>query len=153
MTNFGIKERLIVALDLPSAKEALDLVALLGEEVSFYKIGWQLFLTGELPQLLRALRDKQFTYAVYRRDGSELLLDNRNDPHQMRNLVGDAKHADRLDHFRRMLKRRMQELGDGFEKCTWYREHWTHDRNILRGAKGGSHDLDALGAILRKYFA
>ena len=59
MTDSGIRDRLIVALDLPSAREALDLVALLGEDVSFYKIGWQLFLTGELPQLLRALRDKQ----------------------------------------------------------------------------------------------
>ena len=101
----------------------------------------------------RALRDKRFTYAVYRRDRSELLFDNRNDPYQTQNLAGDAKHADRLDHFRRMLKRRMQQLNDGFEKCTWYREHWTQDRNIIRGAKGGSHDLDALRAIVRKYFA
>lgn len=100
----------------------------------------------------RALRDKQFTYAVYRRDGAELLFDNRHDPYQRYNLAADANHAGRLDRFRQMLKRRMQELGDGFEKCTWYRDHWTQDRNVLRGAKGGSHDLDALRAIVRKYF-
>jgi hypothetical protein len=46
----------------------------------------------------------------------------------------------------------MEELGDGFEKCTWYRDRWTKDRNILRGAKGGSHDLGALAATLRKHF-
>jgi len=100
----------------------------------------------------RALRDKQFTYAVYRRDGSQLLFDNRNDPYQMQNLAGSAKHAERADHYRKMLKQRMEELDDDFEKCTWYREHWTRDRNILRGAKGGSHDLDALAAIVRRYF-
>lgn len=100
----------------------------------------------------RALRDKRFTYAVYRRDGAELLLDNLNDPYQKQNLLGDPKQADRLHDFRRMLKRRMEELGDGFEKCTWYRERWTKDRNILRGAKGGRHDLDALAATLRKHF-
>jgi orotidine-5'-phosphate decarboxylase len=59
MENPKMKERLIVALDLPTAQEALDLVRQLGEEVSFYKIGWQLFLTGELPRLLQALHAKQ----------------------------------------------------------------------------------------------
>lgn len=100
----------------------------------------------------RALRDKRFTYAVYRRDGAELLFDNRNDPYQMRNLAGDPKQADRLSQFRQMLRRQMGGLGDTFERCTWYRDRWTRDRNILRGAKGGSHDLEALARALRKYF-
>ena len=100
----------------------------------------------------RALRDKQFTYAVYRRDGTELLLDNRNDPYQIHNLAADPKHAERLDHYRKMLQRRMHELGDDFPNSTWYRDHWTVDRNIIRGAKGGKHDLEALSVIVKKYF-
>lgn len=41
------RDRLIVALDLPSVGEARDLVEVLGEEVSFYKIGLELILSGE----------------------------------------------------------------------------------------------------------
>jgi len=53
------RDRLIVALDLPSADEALQLVGRLASEVSFFKIGWQLFLTGELRRLLDELRGRQ----------------------------------------------------------------------------------------------
>jgi len=37
-------ERLIVALDFDTAGEANDLVKRLGDNVGFYKVGWQLFL-------------------------------------------------------------------------------------------------------------
>jgi orotidine-5'-phosphate decarboxylase len=40
------RDRLIVALDLPSVGEARDLVEALGEEASFYKIGLELILSG-----------------------------------------------------------------------------------------------------------
>jgi orotidine-5'-phosphate decarboxylase len=40
------RERLIVALDVPSVGEAEALVARLGESVSFYKIGYQLAFAG-----------------------------------------------------------------------------------------------------------
>ena len=40
------RERLIVALDLPSVKAAEDMVARLGESVWFYKIGYQLAFAG-----------------------------------------------------------------------------------------------------------
>lgn len=43
------RERLIVALDLPSVQAAGDMVARLGESVSFYKIGYQLAFAGGLP--------------------------------------------------------------------------------------------------------
>jgi orotidine-5'-phosphate decarboxylase len=39
--------RLIVPLDLPTAAEAREVVARLGEAVSFYKVGLELFATGE----------------------------------------------------------------------------------------------------------
>jgi orotidine-5'-phosphate decarboxylase len=43
------RERLIVALDLPSVGAAERLVAALGESVVFYKIGFQLAFAGGLP--------------------------------------------------------------------------------------------------------
>jgi orotidine-5'-phosphate decarboxylase len=43
------KDRLIVALDVPSVTEAQALVARLGDAVSFYKIGYQLGYAGGLP--------------------------------------------------------------------------------------------------------
>jgi orotidine-5'-phosphate decarboxylase len=43
------RERLIVALDLPSVRHAEDIIARLGETVSFYKIGYQLAFAHGLP--------------------------------------------------------------------------------------------------------
>ena len=43
-----VRESLIVALDVPSVDEARTLVAALGEEAVFYKIGFQLVLAGGL---------------------------------------------------------------------------------------------------------
>ena len=40
------RDRLIVALDLPSVDEARTAVAALGSDVAFYKIGFQLALAG-----------------------------------------------------------------------------------------------------------
>ncbi len=43
------RERLIVALDVPSVKAAETIVTRLGSSVSFYKIGYQLAFAGGLP--------------------------------------------------------------------------------------------------------
>jgi orotidine-5'-phosphate decarboxylase len=43
------RERLIVALDLPSVQAAENMVSRLGESVLFYKIGYQLAFAGGLP--------------------------------------------------------------------------------------------------------
>src|ERR1700747_101115 len=43
------RERLIVALDLPSVQAAEQMVSQLGEQVVFYKIGYQLAFAGGLP--------------------------------------------------------------------------------------------------------
>ena len=51
------KDRLIVALDVPTSEEALQLVEKL-DNVSFFKVGWQLFIAGNLPWLLGQLRTK-----------------------------------------------------------------------------------------------
>ena len=88
----------------------------------------------------RALRTKQYTYAIYRSDAEELLFDNAllfenvADPYQMVNLAQDPAYAEMMDGFRAMLATRMAALNDGFEACTWYRDNWTEDRLILRTA-------------------
>ena len=46
------RERLIAALDVPTAKEARALVEKLGDSVSFYKIGLELSTSGEYYDLL-----------------------------------------------------------------------------------------------------
>jgi arylsulfatase A-like enzyme len=84
----------------------------------------------------RALRDKRFTYAVYRVDRSERLFDNVADPWQMTNLAADPRHKDTLERFRTMLAAKMASLNDTFEASTWYRDHWTQDRVIVRSARG-----------------
>src|SRR5690606_35398672 len=48
---------IIVALDLPSASEALDLVDELDDAISFYKVGSPLF-TRAGPEVVRELRDR-----------------------------------------------------------------------------------------------
>jgi orotidine-5'-phosphate decarboxylase len=48
------KDRIIVALDVPTKKEALELVEKLGGQISFFKIGLQLY-TAEGPEIVRAV--------------------------------------------------------------------------------------------------
>ena len=52
------RERLIVALDTADAEEARTLVEHLGDTVTFYKIGLELFMAGGYFDLLDWLRDK-----------------------------------------------------------------------------------------------
>src|SRR5580704_6800528 len=54
--NTAPRDRLIVALDLPSVGAAEAMIARLGDSVSFYKIGYQLAFAGGLP-LVRQLTD------------------------------------------------------------------------------------------------
>ena len=58
MTSADIadRDRLIVALDLPSLDAAEAMIARLGDSVNFYKIGYQLAYAGGLP-LVRRLAD------------------------------------------------------------------------------------------------
>lgn len=84
----------------------------------------------------RALRDKRYTYAIYRRDRAELLFDNEQDPYQMKNLAADPAHKETMERFRKGLAAKMASLNDTFEACTWYRDHWTKDRMIVHTARG-----------------
>ncbi|CAN5805094.1 orotidine-5'-phosphate decarboxylase [soil metagenome] len=48
---------IIIALDVPSSEQALDLVERIGDDVDFYKVGSPLF-TRSGPAIVRALRDR-----------------------------------------------------------------------------------------------
>lgn len=85
----------------------------------------------------RAIRDKRYTYAIYLRDGSELLFDRNNDPYMMRNVVDDLIYKDVLNDLRMKMKAKMEFLNDEFKPCTWYKEHWMYkDYSIKSSARG-----------------
>lgn len=52
-----VADRIIVALDLPGARPALEMVERLGPACTFYKVGLELY-TAEGPAVVRALRDR-----------------------------------------------------------------------------------------------
>ena len=62
------RDRLIVALDLATPDKNRALIDKLGDEVSFYKVGWRLFLSAGMP-FLQDLRSS----------GKKVLLDLKMD--------------------------------------------------------------------------
>jgi orotidine-5'-phosphate decarboxylase len=56
-SDIALRDRLIVALDLPGVDAAEAMVARLGDSVTFYKVGYQLAFAGGLP-LVRRLADQ-----------------------------------------------------------------------------------------------
>ncbi len=144
-----------LGLKAPRAAEGADLSGnLLGKSTrgpeAIYMQGMGTTAAWQDGTEWRALRDERYTYAIYRRDRSELLFDNASDPYQMKNLAAERAHTATLDHYRASLQRWMKEHNDGFESCTWYRDHWTRDRNIVNTASGVTQDLDALDRIVER---
>lgn len=84
----------------------------------------------------RAIRDKRYTYARYLANGSELLFDNISDPAQQANLALDPKHQSSLAELREQLNDKLVSIHDDFEACSWYRDHWTDQRVIMRAGPG-----------------
>ncbi len=56
-TEPSAQERLIVALDVDSLAQALRLMDRLGDDVSFYKVGLQLFMAGGLTIVKRIVEE------------------------------------------------------------------------------------------------
>ena len=56
--NITNKERLIVALDFPNISQAKNMVELLGDNVIFYKIGLELFMSGKYFDFIEWLNKK-----------------------------------------------------------------------------------------------
>lgn len=126
----------LMELPIPEEVEGMDLShCILGKEgpepEAAFMMGTGAVADWEDGHEWRALRSKRYTYAIYRVDGKEFLFDNIEDPYQMRNLAEDLGYKDILEYFRKLLKRKMEELGDVFEASTWYRDNWTRDRIIL----------------------
>jgi len=147
----------LLGIPVPSEVEGVDLsdAALgksKGEERSAFLQNTGACAAWEDGHEWRALRDARFTYAVYRVDRRELLFDNQEDPYQLRDLSQEKSSRRVLKRLRKELKERMAEIEDTFETCNWYREHWTRDRVILRGARGGTHDLKQMEEILQQYW-
>ena len=55
----AVNERLIVALDVPDISSAKELVATLGDSVVFYKIGLELFMSGNYFELIDWLNEQK----------------------------------------------------------------------------------------------
>ena len=99
----------------------------------------------------RAMRDHEYKYATYRKDGSELLFHNRRDPYQLRNLATEKSASATLRAYRERSQKWRKERNDTFESCTWYRDHWTTDRNITMTASGVRQDLSVLQKVLQQW--
>lgn len=56
--NIPVEDRLIFALDYPSTDEARAIVETLGDSVTFYKVGLELFMTGGGFDLVKWLTDR-----------------------------------------------------------------------------------------------
>ena len=78
----------------------------------------------------RGWRTKQYTYAVYKKDGEEHLYDNIADPLQMNNLADKLEYATIRLHLRRAMLAEMERVGDKFETCHAYRRKWVKHRRI-----------------------
>jgi len=85
----------------------------------------------------RAVRDKRFTYAKYLRDGKELLFDRKNDPFSKKDVINDPSYSENLSRLRKFMNYKLNELNDGFHKCSWYRDNWMYkEYSIEASAKG-----------------
>ncbi len=82
----------------------------------------------------RAVRDKRFTYAVYRIDRSEYLFDNLADPYQMSNLAHDPDFNEQKERLKTYMYEKMKSIGDDFDSNLHYRSRWVKNRKILRPA-------------------
>jgi arylsulfatase A-like enzyme len=147
LSNVDIMPTLLglVGVDVPDAVEGMDLShcarAEAGPEPEFAFLqntgacaAWQ---DGHE---WRAIRTKQYTYAVYKADGKELLFDNAADPYQRVNLATADTSTEPLEGLRAELRRKMgakmEELKDNFELSSFYRENWvSEDRLIMSTAK------------------
>ena len=85
----------------------------------------------------RAVRDKQYTYARYLIDGSELLFDNIADPRQTQNLVNHREYDKILKRMRKQMQTKMHELKDEFKPCSWYRGKWVDEERCIQAAAKG----------------
>lgn len=128
----------LMGLPIPEEVEGTDLSACIRGEADTQE-GALMMCTGPTAVFgdgneWRAYRTKQYTYAVFKADGLELLFDNRRDPYQMENLMGDPAYAETAADLRARMLARMERIGDTFENNTYYEKNWVENRLIKRTA-------------------
>lgn len=83
----------------------------------------------------RAVRTKEYTYAVYKVDGKEFLFNNISDPFQMENLINGSEYQDIKKNLLSKMKSKMSDLNDTFEESLYYKKHWiSDDRKVVKTA-------------------
>ena len=82
----------------------------------------------------RGVRDKRFTYAVYRKDRKEYLFDNVEDPFQMNNLAQEPKFKGEKERLKAAMYAKMRSLGDDFRDNLRYMGTWVKHRRIVKTA-------------------
>lgn len=85
----------------------------------------------------RAIRDHNFLYARYLRDGKELLFDLKKDPRQMNDVSDNPRYRKSLFKYRSKMNSRLEEINDQFKPCTWYRDNWMYKRFSIKEAAQG----------------
>ncbi|MEG1011976.1 MAG: sulfatase [Ruthenibacterium sp.] len=80
----------------------------------------------------RAYRTQQYTYAVYRKDGSELLFDHKNDPFEKTNLAQDEKYAACKQELRTKMLDKMRQIHDDFNASSYYEKNWVSKDRIIK---------------------
>ena len=78
----------------------------------------------------RAIRTPQYLYARMVRTGKEYLFDHQHDPKEEKNHAGEAHHLEELQHFRSVLNKKMDDLGDRAHPAEWYENNWIEGRQI-----------------------
>ncbi len=71
----------------------------------------------------RAIRASRYTY-VRSLDGPWMLYDDREDPHQLHNLVAQPQHAALRERLDRQLQQRLDAIGDAFHPAAYYVDRW-----------------------------
>jgi arylsulfatase A-like enzyme len=74
----------------------------------------------------RAVRTSRYTY-VRSLDGPWLLFDDRQDPYQMHNLVGNPKHAALEKELDSRLRAELKKIHDPFRPAQYYLDLWGYD--------------------------
>lgn len=128
----------MMGLPIPKGVEGTDLSACIAGEADTQE-GALMMGTG--PTAIfgdgnewRAYRTKQYTYAVFKSDGQELLFDDLNDPYQMNNLMDDPDYAQTAAELKVKMASKMEEINDTFENNSYYEKNWVEDRLIKRTA-------------------
>lgn len=98
----------------------------------------------------RAVRDKEYCYARYLRDGKELLFNLKNDPFEINDLSSNPEYSDVLCEYREKMQKWMSKIGDEFKNCTWYRDNWMYKKISIMSSATGTFSLSGIVEPLRK---